>query len=277
MRYGDLLKNYIDLYHRHYIVSAENLGPMYYVMDDVGNNFFDVGIAEQGMLGIAAGLAIRKKVPVVHAMSAFLMMRAFEFIRTDAGFGNLAVKMVGTSSGILSAWNGATHQSIEDISLAMSIPNLNIFCPSDNGEMIEGLEKILLDDKPWYIRYNDCVPSIEHSRFDVIGKGEIIGNNSEIAIVTYGYMLNIVNKAADYLKNQYGIDVDIVNLRTIRPLDEEMLIDVANNHSHVICVEDHLTYGGAFTVISDFFARNNISSRMSSVAFRDYFCSGQYR
>ena len=201
MRYGELLEEYIRKYQKHYIISAENLGPMYYIIDKIDNKFIDVGIAEQSMIGIATGLALRKKIPVVHAMAAFLMMRAFEFIRTNIGVSKLPVKLIGTSAGILSEWNGVTHQAVEDIALAMSIVGLNIFCPADNDELICGMKKILMDDKPWYIRYIDYSTNIKHNEFQ-IGRAEYFGTHTGTVVVTYGYMLRIVLEAAKYLKNR---------------------------------------------------------------------------
>lgn len=273
MRYGDLLKDYINKYGKNYVISAENLGPMYYITDKVGNKFVDVGIAEQSMIGIASGIALRKKIPVVHAMAAFLTMRAYEFIRTDVCIGALPVKLVGTSAGILSEWNGVTHQAVEDIALAMSIPELNIFCPSDNEELVDGMKFILLDDKPWYIRYNDCANEIKHSQFR-IGKAEYFGGDFENVVVTYGYMLGVVTKTVEYLKNMYGIEIVVVNLKTIRPLDKELILSVAKKSKNLICVEDHLTYGGIYTIISDLISRNGYKANMHSIGLNNYFTPG---
>lgn len=273
MRYGELLEEYIRKYQKHYIISAENLGPMYYIIDKIDNKFIDVGIAEQSMIGIATGLALRKKIPVVHAMAAFLMMRAFEFIRTNIGVSKLPVKLIGTSAGILSEWNGVTHQAVEDIALAMSIVGLNIFCPADSDELICGMKKILMDDKPWYIRYIDYSTNIKHNEFQ-IGRAEYFGTHTGTVVVTYGYMLRIVLEAAKYLKSKYKIEITVINLRTIRPLDKELILSLSDKSVNLICVEDHLVYGGVYTIISDLLRRNHSKIKLYSIGFNDYFQPG---
>ncbi len=113
------------------------------------------------MIGMAAGLALRGRIPIVHALSTFLTMRAFEFIRTDVGIGSLPVKLIGAVPGFLSDGNGPTHQAIEDISLMRGIPGMNIFCPADIEDMIIGLPKVLQSLAPFYVRYNNLKPEIE--------------------------------------------------------------------------------------------------------------------
>src|SRR4029077_47260 len=119
----------------------------------LGDRFLDTGITEQTMVGMAAGLALRGRIPVVHALATFLTMRAFEFIRTDVGIPALPVKLVGTVPGILSEANGPTHQALEDISLMRGIPNMCVFCPADVDDLLSGLEVIVHSRSPWYIRY----------------------------------------------------------------------------------------------------------------------------
>lgn len=141
MNYEQLLLQLIEEDERIVIITAENRAAIRNLPNVVSDRFIDVGIAEQTMVGIAAGLALRGRIPIVHALATFLTMRAFEFIRTDIGIGNLPVKLVGAVPGFLSDGNGPTHQAIEDISLMRGIPPVNIFCPSDEEDLLIGLRK----------------------------------------------------------------------------------------------------------------------------------------
>src|ERR1035437_1688131 len=181
MNYEELLSNLMQKDDRYTILTAENRSAMRNISKTIPDRFIDTGIAEMTMIGMAAGLALRGRIPIVHALATFLTLRAFEFIRTDIGIANLPVKLVGAVSGFLSEGNGPTHQAIEDISLMRGIPTMNVFCPADEEDMLLGLEKIFPYDSPFYIRYNNLKPIIKHSPFE-IGKAEIL-SNGEITIL----------------------------------------------------------------------------------------------
>src|SRR6476620_6530455 len=123
------------------VLTAENRAAIRNLPAKIGDRFIDVGIAEQTMIGMAAGLALRGRIPVCHALATFLTLRAFEFIRTDVGIAKLPVKLVGSVPGFLSEGNGPTHQAIEDIALMRGIPNMQVFCPADERELVQMLPK----------------------------------------------------------------------------------------------------------------------------------------
>ena len=108
-------------------------------------------------------MALRGRIPVAHALAAFLTMRAFEFARTDVGIARLPVKLVGAVAGFLSEANGPTHQALEDVALMRGIPSMNVFCPADVVELAAGMAAIILDPSPWYVRYNAAAPRVAHS------------------------------------------------------------------------------------------------------------------
>src|SRR3954467_9142076 len=135
MSYEDTLLACATADERLMVMTAENRAAIRSLPAALGDRFVDVGIAEQTMIGMAAGLALRGRIPVVHALAAFLTMRAFEFIRTDVGIARLPVKLVGGVAGFLSEANGPTHQAIEDIALMRGIPHMQIFCPTDHHEL----------------------------------------------------------------------------------------------------------------------------------------------
>ena len=271
-RYGDILKELILKDNRYYVLTAENMGPIYYIMDDIKDNYLDVGIAEQTMVGVAAGLALRGRVPVVHAMASFLLMRAFEFIRTDIGYGKLNVTLVGTAAGFLSEKNGATHQSVEDIALMHCIPDMHIYAPADNDDMIKMERAIMEEDNACYLRYNDTKSNYEHEPFSK-GKAEIIGDGADYAIITYGIMFSTAMKVKEMLEAA-GNTVTLVNLRSIVPWDEQGILNSIKDAGHIVVIEDHLAYGGVSTMLSELMAQKGIVGKLHAFNLRGYFKPG---
>ena len=188
MTYEDLLQNIIENNQSFVVLTAENRASIRNLPQRIRKRFLDVGIAEQTLIGMSAGLALRGRIPIVHSLASFLTMRAFEFVRTDIGILNLPVKLVGGVSGFLSEANGPTHQAIEDISLMRGIPGMNIFCPADEEDLLLGLPKVLNSNSPFYIRYNDRKPALLHNANFEIGKAEIISKGHDVTILTYGFM-----------------------------------------------------------------------------------------
>ena len=134
MTYEDILRELVEHDNRFMVLTAENRAAIRNLPDQIGDRFVDTGITEQTLVGVSAGLALRGRIPVAHALATFLTMRAFEFIRTDVGISGLPVKLVGGFSGFLSEANGPTHQAIEDVSIMRGIPNINVFCPADEED-----------------------------------------------------------------------------------------------------------------------------------------------
>ena len=138
--YEDALYRLAEEDDRLIVMTAENRAAIRALPERLGARFIDVGIAEQTLVGMAAGLAVRGRIPVIHALAAFLTLRAFEFIRTDVGIPGLPVKLVGSFPGFVSEANGPTHQAIEDVALMRGIPNMKVFCPADLDDLLIGLE-----------------------------------------------------------------------------------------------------------------------------------------
>src|SRR5262249_11032708 len=182
--YGDTLLELARADERIIVMTAENRAAIRSLPPLLGPRFVDTGITEQTMVGMAAGLALRGRIPVVHALATFLTMRAFEFIRTDVGIPGLPVKLVGSVPGVLSEANGPTHQAIEDIALMRGIPKMRVFCPADIDELCAGLGPVVRDPAPWYIRFCDRPAVVEHAPFE-IGTAEVFdaGEDDDIAIV----------------------------------------------------------------------------------------------
>lgn len=265
MTYEEILKKLVDEDERFVVMTAENRAAIRNLPNQIGDRFIDTGITEQTLVGSAAGLALRGRIPVIHALATFLTMRAFEFIRTDVGIGNLPVKIVGGFSGFMSDGNGATHQSLEDVSLMRCIPNVNVWCPADEEDMLIGLETVLKSEAPFYIRYNNTKPSVSHNKDFEIGKAEVISEGTDAAILVYGFLLGEAVKAKEILEAQ-GKSVRLINLRTVKPIDEEVILKAAKECKMILTLEDHFLTGGLYSIIAELFLRNQITTKVIPVA-----------
>jgi transketolase len=259
MNYEDLLEQLVKKDERLIVMTAENRAAIRNLPEKIGDHFIDTGITEQTLVGCAAGLALRGRIPIVHALATFLTMRAFEFIRTDIGISHLPVKLVGFIPGFLSEANGPTHQAIEDISLMRSIPGMRVFAPADREDLMIGLPAILQDPHPWYIRYIDRTSGFSHSNEFRIGYSETLHNNiHDVCILTYGTLFNEAMLAAKILESQ-GYGVSVVNMRTLEPVDEDVIIKAAIGSQLLVSLEDHLLTGGLYTIIAETFLKNSLT------------------
>jgi len=217
---------------------------------------------------VAAGLALRGRIPVVHALAAFLTMRAFEFIRTDVGIGNLPVKMIGAFPGFLSEANGPTHQSLEDIALMRSIPNVQVFCPADEEELVNALPAIIESSSPWYVRHNSRPPATQHEDEFKIGRAERHFEGRDVAVLTCGFLFTEAVEAATRLKRN-GVSAQVINLRTLKPIDEEAILEAASDCRLIVTLEDHFVTGGLYSIVSEILVRHRMIADVLPIAFED--------
>jgi transketolase len=268
MTYEQLLADAAGRDERIIVMTAENRAAIRNLPDLLGDRFIDVGICEATMIGAAAGLALRGRIPVTHALATFLTLRAFEFIRTDVGIPNLPVKLVGGVPGVLSDGNGPTHQAIEDISLMRGIPNMKVFAPADNDELLAGMGAILDDPSPWYIRYNALPATVERHEPFAIGRAEVLGRGTDVALITYGFLFREALRAKELLEAS-GVSVRLINLRTLKPVDAEAILAAAEETRLLVTVEDHFLTGGLYSIIGETFLRHGVMARVHPIAFRD--------
>ncbi len=255
------------------VMTAENRVAIRNLPGVLGSRFIDVGIAEQTMVGAAAGLALRGRKPVVHALATFLTMRAFEFIRTDVGIGNLPVKLVGGVAGFLSDGNGPTHQALEDISLMRGIPHMQVFSPADGEDMVIGLPSILASASPCYIRYNALPAPVRHSPEFRPGKAEVAAEGSDVAILVHGFLLREVMRALPLLREQ-GLSVRVVNMRMLQPVDQEEILRGARETRLLVTVEDHFLTGGLATIVAEVLDRARTRAHHLPIALDGWFTPG---
>src|SRR6202012_3944357 len=203
MNYEQLLIETALADERIIVMTAENRALVRNAPQALNGRFIDTGITEQTMVGMAAGLALRGRIPIVHALAPFLTMRAYEFIRTDVGIAHLPVKLSGYIPGFLSDGNGPTHQAIEDVAIMRGIPGMQVFAPADENDLVEMLPQIWQSPSPAYVRINHKQTSYVHSSYEP-GKAEVISEGKDITILVYGFLFENALKAKEILE-EHGL------------------------------------------------------------------------
>ena len=207
---------------------------------------FDCGIAEGNMVSVAAGLATTGKIPFASSFAMFAAGRAFEQIRNSVGYPHLNVKIGATHAGITVGEDGATHQCNEDIALMRTIPGMVIINPADGLETFAAVEAAINYKGPVYLRFGRAaVPYLydEKTYKFEIGKGITLAEGKDVTIVATGYMVHLELEARELLKAE-GIDAEVINIHTIKPLDEELIINSAKKTGAVVTAEEHNVIGG---------------------------------
>lgn len=221
------------------------------------DRFFDVGIAEQDLMGTATGMATFGKIPYVSTFAVFAAGRAYDQVRNTIAHTNSNVKICATHAGITVGEDGATHQMLEDIGMMKAIPNMTVICPSDDTQTKWIIKEISKIDGPVYVRLSRLATPViyeEDNQFE-IGKGVQIGNGTDATIIATGVTVAEAIKAQEILKGK-GIDVRVVDMHTIKPIDKELIIKCAKETKRIITIEDHSTIGGLGSSVCDVLAEN---------------------
>ncbi len=219
---------------------------------EVADRFFDMGIAEQDMLATAAGLATCGKIPFAATFAVFATGRAYDQIRNSICYPKLNVKICGTHAGVTVGEDGATHQMLEDINLMRGLPNMTILCPSDDTQTRWAVEEASNIDGPVYLRFGRAnTPLIyeEGTKFE-FGKAVQLGEGKDATIFATGMVVAEALKAQKMLKTE-GIDVRVVDIHTIKPIDKDIIIKCAKETNKLISIEEHNMIGGLGTAISE--------------------------
>jgi transketolase len=267
MSYEELLTELSLTDERFIVMTAENRALIRNLPGLLGKRFIDTGITEQTMIGAAAGLALRGRTPVVHALASFLSMRAFEFIRTDAGIPSLPVKLIAFIPGLLSDANGPTHQAIEDISIMRGIPNMTVFAPADEDDMVKMMPQIWASPKPAYTRINTRKTNYVHAPFEP-GKAEVIHKGTDVTILTYGLLFEQAMIAVEILKAE-GLSVGFVNMRSLKPVDEQAILETIAGSALVVTLEDHFLTGGLYTIVAEVLLKNQKTAKVLPFALNE--------
>ena len=236
------------------------------------NRRIDCSIAECNMVGIAAGLASVGKIPFVSSFAMFAAGRAYEQVRNSVGYPHLNVKIGATHAGITVGEDGATHQCNEDLALMRTIPGMVVMCPSDDVEAKAAVRAALEYEGPVYIRFGRAaVPVINDKpnyKFE-IGKGTVVREGSDVTIVATGICVDSALGAAEKLAAE-GISAEVVNICTIKPLDEEIIINSAKKTGKVVTVEEHSVIGGLGSAVCDCLCAN-LPTSVKKLGMQDVF------
>ena len=219
------------------------------------DRFFDMGIAEANMVGVAAGLATCGKKPFVNSLAMFAAGRAWEQVRNSVAYPGLNVKVVGSHGGLSVGEDGATHQCIEDLAIMRAIPNMTVLCPCDGNEMKQAVKALLAYDGPAYLRLGrlaveTVTDQVEGYEFQ-IGKGVLLRDGQDVTVVAVGMMVQMALTAADILAEE-GISVRVIDMHTIKPLDTEILLAAARDTGCIVTSEEANIVGGLGSAVSEY-------------------------
>ena len=235
--------------------------------------FFDMGIAEGDMMGTAAGLAVSGKIPFASTFAIFAAGRGFEQIRNSICYPNINVKIAATHAGVTVGEDGGSHQAIEDISLMRSLPNMVVLNPAD---AVEARQMVLAAAEyvgPMYLRFGRAATPVIHDesyKFE-LGKGEVVKEGKDVSIIATGIMVAKALEAAETLKAD-GIDAEVINISTIKPLDNELVLASAKKTGKVVTAEEHSIIGGLGSAVCELLAEE-YPVKVTRIGVKD--CFGQ--
>ncbi len=221
------------------------------------DRFVDCGIAECNMTGIAAGLATCGKIPFISSFAMFAAGRNFEQVRNSIGYPHLNVKIGATHAGITVGEDGATHQCNEDVALMRTIPGMTVIVPSDDIEARAAVRAAIEHEGPVYLRFGRAAVPVINERDDYkfeIGKGVLLREGKDVTIIASGICVESALGAAEKLAAD-GIDAEVINIHTIKPLDEELVLASAKKTGKVVTVEEHSVIGGLGSAVCDVLAQ----------------------
>ncbi len=252
--YGEALKEFAEKYD--YVVldadlaEATKTGIFKKAYPD---RFFDTGIAEANMISVAAGIASTGKTVFASSFAMFAAGRAFEQIRNSVGYPHLNVKIGATHAGITVGEDGATHQCLEDLALMRTIPGMVVINPADSVEARAAVEFAINYNGPVYLRFcrlaSEDIFNAENFKFE-LGKAQVLKEGGDVTIISTGLMATASLEAAEMLKAE-GIDARVINMASIKPIDEEIIVKAAKETKAIVTVEDHSVIGGLGTAVAD--------------------------
>lgn len=239
--------------------------------DTYPDRFFSVGIAEQDMMGTAAGLAITGKIPIASTYGEFATGRPYDQIRQSIAYSEMNVKICASHCGISVGPDGATHQSLEDVGLMRGLPNMTVITPCDYNQTYKAVIAAIEHEGPVYVRfYRDKTPNFTdiNSEFK-IGKADLLVDGSDVTLIASGLLVWEALKASEELK-KYGISARVINMHTIKPLDTEIIIKSAKETGYIVTCEDHQKHNGLFSAVSECVVQN-YPVRVDYIAVEDTF------
>lgn len=245
-----------------------------YFADRYPDRFFNIGIAEANMVGVAAGFAACGATALVHTFAIFAAGRAYDQVRNSVAYPALNVKIIGSHAGLTVGEDGPTHQSLEDISLMRTIPQMTVIVPCDANETREAVKAVLVHTGPCYIRTGrpalDCVTEcVADYRFE-IGKGIRLTDGNDVTIIACGLLVQIALKAQKILA-QEGIFARVIDMHTVKPIDRELILEAARETGAIVTAEEHNVIGGLGSAVAEVIVRSDIRTPVEMVGVEDVF------
>ena len=241
------------------------------------DRFFDIGIAEQDMMGTAAGLSTFGKIPYASTFAVFASGRSYDQVRNTIAHTNANVKICATHAGITVGEDGATHQMLEDIGMMRMLPNMRVISPSDDVQTKWVIKEVSKIQGPFYIRlcrlatpiiYDEEFVKENNIKFE-IGKGIQIGNGTDASIIATGVTVQEALKAKENLEKE-GINIRVIDMHTIKPIDKELIIKCAKETKKIITIEDHSIYGGLGSSVCEVLSEN-YPAKVTRMGIKDTF------
>ncbi len=242
------------------------------------DKIIDVGIAEQNLITVAAGMAKEGINIFAATYGTFITARALDQVRVNLGYMQLPIKLIGVGGGLSEGDLSATHMALEDISDLLTIPNITVICPADGLELVKALEALLHYDKPAYLRLTGSTNTaiVYKDDYDYkIGRANVIREGKDIAIIGCGNILGTVMRVADRLQSD-GIGTKVIDMHTINPIDKSMLDEVSSMRL-VVTVEEHMKHGGLGGVIAEYYAEKNERPQQLILGVENYPKASEYK
>jgi transketolase len=231
----------------------------------------EIGIAEQNLVGVAAGLASTGKRVFAVSPACFLTARALEQIKNDVAYSDNPVKVIGISAGVSYGALGSTHHSLHDYAVMRAINNITVVAPADNFETEQAIKLAVHIDRPFYIRFGKKpMPLLHEENKDFIfGKGRVIKEGNDIAFIATGETVYPALLAAGKLEEENGVRASVISMHTIKPLDTDLLAQIASRGSAIVTIEEHSIYGGLGEACASFLLQNGFHNKFKIVGIPD--------
>lgn len=234
--------------------------------------FFNMGIAEQNLIGVAAGLAASGKKVFASSFAVFITGRAFDFIRVSLCYANVPVTLFGSHAGMATGEDGASHQALEDIAIMRALPEMTVISPCDFIECREAIKFLKDYDKPAYVRGarpKSMIVNKDNYKFE-FGKGITLKKGKDLALIATGLMVAESLEAAKMLEEE-GINAMVINIHTIKPIDRKLIMKAAEETKAIITLEDHSIIGGLGSAVAEILAEENSNAKFMRIGIKDKF------
>jgi transketolase len=234
--------------------------------------FFEVGVAEQNLMGMAAGMALSGKIPFVASYAVFSPGRNWDQLRVSVCYSRANVKIIGGHTGLTVGEDGATHQALEDIAITRVLPNLTVICPCDYWQAYQATKAAANEEGPMYIRLtrpSSQIFTTEHTPF-TIGKAQVLREGKDVTLVACGPLIYEALMAAEMLHQQKSLSVEVINMHTIKPLDERTLLQSVSKTGAVVTLEEHQVTGGLGGAVAEVLVQN-LPVPVECIGMQDHF------